>query len=199
MAAADVDPPTVEDVSDEPEITEETPVPQTTADLPTPQPAAASSKLNRAEKKARKSLAKLNLQSFPGVTRVTIKKSKDILFVIKNPEVMKSPTGDTYVVFGECKVEDPSQQAAAQLANNLKAAQEKAKMEKESGDTEAVEEGEKEEGEKEGEVTADGEEKFSAKDIDLVMKQAEVSKPEAIEALEKAGGDIVNAIMELTE
>jgi len=50
------------------------------------------------------------------ITRVTIKKSKTVMFVVAKPEVYKG-AGDTYVVFGEAKMEDISgkqQQAAAQ-------------------------------------------------------------------------------------
>lgn len=36
-----------------------------------------------------------------GVSRVCIRKSKSILFVINKPDVYKSPGSDTYVVFGE--------------------------------------------------------------------------------------------------
>ena len=39
-----------------------------------------------------------------GITRVTIRKSKNILFVISKPDVYKSPASDTYIVFGEAKV-----------------------------------------------------------------------------------------------
>eukprot|EP00501_MAST-03F_sp_TOSAG23-6_P001496 GSMAST32.ASY1.ANO1.1555.1 assembled CDS len=46
-----------------------------------------------------------------GITRVTVKKSKNILFVIKKPDVFKSPASDTYVIFGEAKIEDLSAQA----------------------------------------------------------------------------------------
>ena len=38
------------------------------------------------------------------MTRVTIRKSKNILFVINRPDVYKSPASDTYIVFGEAKV-----------------------------------------------------------------------------------------------
>ena len=38
------------------------------------------------------------------VSRVTIRKSKNILFVISRPDVYKSPASDTYIVFGEAKV-----------------------------------------------------------------------------------------------
>ena len=64
----------------------------------------SSSKQSRAEKKARKALLKLGLKQVPGITRVTVKKSKNILFVIAKPEVYKNPSSDTYVVFGEVKV-----------------------------------------------------------------------------------------------
>ena len=39
-----------------------------------------------------------------GINRVTIKKSKNILFVINKPDVYKSPASDTFIVFGEAKV-----------------------------------------------------------------------------------------------
>ena len=68
-------------------------------------------KQSRGEKKARKTLSKLGLKQVAGVTRVTIRKSKNILFVVNNPDVYKNPNGDTYVVFGEAKIEDMSQQA----------------------------------------------------------------------------------------
>ena len=61
-------------------------------------------KQSRSEKKARKAMLKLGLKSYPGITRVTIRKSKNILFVISKPDVFKSPASDTYIVFGEAKV-----------------------------------------------------------------------------------------------
>ena len=36
-----------------------------------------------------------------GIVRVTIKKAKNILFVISKPDVFKSPASDTYIIFGE--------------------------------------------------------------------------------------------------
>lgn len=49
-------------------------------------------------------MSKLGLKSISGVNRVTIRKSKNILFVINKPDVYKSPASDTYIVFGEAKV-----------------------------------------------------------------------------------------------
>merc|ERR1712227_832417 len=66
---------------------------------------------SKSEKKARKAMAKLSLRAIPGVNRVCIRKNKSILFIISNPDVYKSPASDTYVVFGEAKIEDLSAQA----------------------------------------------------------------------------------------
>lgn len=52
-------------------------------------------------------MSKLGLRQIQGVTRITIQKSKNILFVIAKPDVFKSPASDTYVVFGEAKVLGP--------------------------------------------------------------------------------------------
>ena len=42
-----------------------------------------------------------------------------ILFVIQKPDVLKSPASDTYVIFGEAKIEDLSAQASAQAAEQF--------------------------------------------------------------------------------
>jgi nascent polypeptide-associated complex subunit alpha len=49
--------------------------------------------------------------------------------------------------------------------------------------------------EADGEVNESG---VEAKDIDLVMQQAGVSRAKAVQALKKNNNDIVNAIMDLT-
>ncbi|XP_054374679.1 putative nascent polypeptide-associated complex subunit alpha-like protein [Pongo abelii] len=68
----------------------------------------SKAKQRGSEKKARKAMFKLGLQQVTGVTRVTIRKSKNILFVITKPDVYKSPASDTYIVLGEAKIEDLS-------------------------------------------------------------------------------------------
>ena len=60
-------------------------------------------------------MGKLGLKQVAGVTRVTIRKSKNILFVINKPDVYKNPASDTYIVFGEAKIEDLSQQAQMEV------------------------------------------------------------------------------------
>ena len=53
------------------------------------------------------------------MSRVTIRKSKNILFVIQKPDVYKNPASDTYIVFGEAKIEDLSQQAQMEAASKF--------------------------------------------------------------------------------
>merc|ERR1719408_1180567 len=78
-------------------------------------------KQNRSEKKSRKAVSKLGMKPVPGIVRVTVKKSKNILFVISSPDVHKSPSSETYIVFGEAKIEDLSAQAQASAAQQFTA------------------------------------------------------------------------------
>merc|ERR1719224_270744 len=77
-------------------------------------------KQSRSEKKSRKAMQKLGMKAVPGIIRVTIKKSKNILFVVSKPDVFKSPASDTYIVFGEAKIEDLSAQAQSAAAEQFK-------------------------------------------------------------------------------
>mmetsp|Transcript_10417 Transcript_10417/g.16817 ORF Transcript_10417/g.16817 Transcript_10417/m.16817 type:complete len:135 (-) Transcript_10417:521-925(-) len=77
-------------------------------------------KQNRSEKKARKAMQKLGMKPVPGIVRVTVKKAKNILFVISAPDVFKSPASETYVIFGEAKIEDINSQAQQQAAEQFK-------------------------------------------------------------------------------
>uniref|UniRef100_A0AC34QAI6 NAC-A/B domain-containing protein n=1 Tax=Panagrolaimus sp. JU765 TaxID=591449 RepID=A0AC34QAI6_9BILA len=77
-------------------------------------------KQSRSEKKARKLFSKLGLKQVSGVSRVCIRKSKSILFVINKPDVYKSPGSDTYIIFGEAKIEDLSQHAQITDVESLK-------------------------------------------------------------------------------
>ena len=43
-----------------------------------------------------------------------------ILFVINEPDVFKSPASDTYIIFGEAKIEDLSAQAQNAAAEQFK-------------------------------------------------------------------------------
>jgi len=147
-------------------------------------------KQSRSEKKARKLFSKLGLKQVQGIQRVCIRKSKNILFVINKPDVYKSPGSDTYIVFGEAKIEDLGQHAAQLAANQFKQAEAPA-----APGLAAQQRQEPAEESDEEEADATG---IEDKDIELVMSQANVSRNKAIKALRGSSNDIVNAIMDLT-
>lgn len=95
---------------------------------------------------------------------------------------------DTYVIFGEAKVEDQN----AGLAQQLQAMQAMAQAQQAGGMGKVGAGAEEEAG---GDEDATG---LDEKDINLVMEQTSVSRAKAIAALKKNDKDIVNAIMELT-
>jgi nascent polypeptide-associated complex subunit alpha len=144
-------------------------------------------KQNRSEKKSRKAMQKLGMRPVPGIIRVTVKKSKNILFVISKPDVFKSPASDTYIIFGEAKIEDLSAQATSAAAQQFAAPDDAPK----AVAAPAADAGD----DADGEVDEAG---VEAKDIELVMSQAAVTRGKAVKALKANDGDIVNAIMELT-
>jgi nascent polypeptide-associated complex subunit alpha len=133
-------------------------------------------------------MLKLGMKPITGVSRVTVKKSKNILFVISKPDVFKSPASDTYVIFGEAKIEDLSSQIQSQAAEQFKAPDLSNVISKGESSSAAVVQDDEE-------VDEEG---VEPKDIELVMTQAGVSRPNAVKALKAADGDIVSAIMELT-
>ncbi|KAI9576621.1 hypothetical protein GQX74_010603 [Glossina fuscipes] len=150
----------------------------------------SKAKQSRGEKKARKIMLKLGLKQIQGVNRVTIRKSKNILFVINNPDVYKNPHSDTYIVFGEAKIEDLSQQAQVAAAEKFKAPE--ATSAADTITTSSVAPIAEEDEEEVDETGVD------EKDIELVINQANTTRAKAIKALKNNNNDIVNAIMELT-
>jgi len=156
-------------------------------------------KQSKSEKKARKAMSKLGLKQITGINRVTMRKSKNIIFVISKPDVYKSPSSDTYIVFGEAKVEDLSHQAQLAAADKFK--HQGAGQAAAAGDAAAASAAAKkpetiaEEEEDDEEVDATGVEE---KDIEIVVTQSNVSRKRAIKALKNNNNDIINAIMELT-
>lgn len=154
----------------------------------------STSKQSRSEKKARKAMSKLNLKPVPGICRVTIRKAKAIMFVISNAEVYKAPNSDTYIIFGEAKIEDMSTQAQAAAVEKLRSQTlaSVAKETKQSDESESIAKATIAEASEDEDVDDDGTE---SKDVELIMAQANVSRAKAIKALRDNNNDIVNAIM----
>jgi len=150
--------------------------------------ATEGSRQSRSEKKSRKAMMKLGMKPVTGVSRITIKRAKNILFVVSKPDVFKSPTSETYVIFGEAKIEDLSSQLQAQAAQQFRM-QDLSKATAKQDAAAAAPADEEEEVDETG---------IEPRDIDLVMTQASVSRAKAVKALKAHDGDIVSAIMELT-
>lgn len=115
-----------------------------------------------------------------------------ILFLITKPDVFNCPKSDTYVIFGEAKIEDLSSQLQRQAAQQYRMpgmGSRMAKSDNAAVDTTAQAKEEEEELDETG---------VEPKDIDLVMTQAGVSRNKALKALKAQNGDIVSSIMELT-
>ncbi|KAG5031616.1 hypothetical protein JHK82_015218 [Glycine max] len=131
-------------------------------------------------------------QQLPSVDDATqLKKSQpQILFFISKPDVFKSPNSETYVIFGEAKIEDLSSQLQTQAAQQFRMPDMGSVTAKQEDAAAAAVQPEEEE-----EVDETGVEPH---DIDLVMTQAGVSRSKAVKALKTHNGDIVGAIMELT-
>ncbi|GAA0168160.1 basic helix-loop-helix transcription factor [Lithospermum erythrorhizon] len=181
------DEPVVEDVKEEDDIDDD--VDDSDDEEDGAQGVTESGKQSRSEKKSRKAMLKLGMKPVTGVSRVTIKRTKNVLFYISKPDVFKSPNSDTYIIFGEAKIEDLSSQLQTQAAQQFRMPDMGSMMAKPEISAAAQAEEDEEEVDETG---------VEARDIDLVMTQAGVSKRKAVKALKTHSGDIVSAIMELT-
>jgi len=140
------------------------------------------------------------MKAVPGIIRVTVKKAKNILFVISKPEVFKSPASDTYIIFGEAKIEDINSQAQAAAAEQFKQPADILDEKKKAGDKPAAAAASAgaganaaaaDEGETVDETGLDPDE------ISTVMQQANATRAKSVKALRK-NKNIVDAILELT-
>merc|ERR1712242_221312 len=169
-------------------------------------------KLNRGEKKCRKALMKLGMKQFAGITRVTMRKRDGYIFVINEPEVLKSADGgNSFVCFGEIKVDDPNQrlqQAEAKRFAEHQAAHAAGTAHAHEHDHEHPEPAKVEEKPKKGkkgkkkeedEGEAANEEGITPGHINMVMEHTGCTRNAAIEALRESGDDMINAVMKLTK
>eukprot|EP00920_Eleutheroschizon_duboscqi_P040909 GHVT01097832.1.p1 GENE.GHVT01097832.1~~GHVT01097832.1.p1 ORF type:complete len:206 (+),score=49.59 GHVT01097832.1:297-914(+) len=155
------------------------------------------SKQSRNEKKARKAVLKHGMKEISDVISVTIKRPKTVMIVISSPDVFKSINGDTYVVFGEARMEDMNATAQSEAARRYLAG---------SGDgagglgvggsgLSPLSGGA---GARVEEVDDADESGMKASDIDLLMEQVVCTRAQAVRALREKNFDLVEAIMHLS-
>merc|ERR1711988_166022 len=157
--------------------------------------AGGKGKQSRSEKKSRKAMAKLGMKPVAGIIRVTVEKSKNILFVIKEPDVFKTSSDNpksaqTYVVFGKAEIEDLSAQATSAAVEQFKNPGAGLEVGGDDAPKADIADGDDDGDEDPGDLDEN--------DIELVVKQAGVTKAKAIKALKQNENDVVNAIMALS-
>ncbi|EPY50689.1 nascent polypeptide-associated complex alpha subunit Egd2 [Schizosaccharomyces cryophilus OY26] len=153
---------------------------------------AGSTTVVHAEK-AQKLIQKLGLKRVEGITRVAMRRPKNILLIVNDPIVYKS-SNNAFVVLGKITVEDMAAQARAFSENQKKSGAEGAEGAATEEPAPAKEEPAKIE-EAEEPVDETG---VDAKDVELVVAQANVNRAKAVKALKENNSDVVNAIMSLT-
>lgn len=165
---------------------------------------------SRAEKKARKLLIKLGLKKVEGISRVTLRRGNTHIFVIAQPEVFKNPASNSYIVFGECKIEDLSAAARAQAAMAASAEASGAAGQAEqapkdqasiTADLEAaaanvsLADDTPEEEVTEASLSAAG---LSQDDLNLIKEQTGASDGKILSAFKANDKDVINTIVSLT-
>ena len=145
----------------------------------------ASGKSTRGEKKFKKAMLKMGLKPISGINRVTIRKAKNFLLYIDNPEVLVSPGNEnSYVVFGEAKMQDFNQNLANAEAGKFKKAEKPVEVQVQD--------------EKANDEEEENEEGVDPATIEMVVDHCKCSRAKAVRALKKNNNDSVNAILELS-
>lgn len=148
-------------------------------------PALEEAEVPQAGKQPRrnaKAMAKMGLKPEPNITKVTFSKKGGLSFAIASPEVYRFPGSNTFIAFGEPALDNlPTAEQTAARAATVAAAAPETVQEVQEGDEEDLDQG-----------------NLDDKDINAVMKQANVARGKAIAVLKRNNGDIVNSIMELT-
>ena len=149
-------------------------------------------KLNRGEKKCRKALIKLGMTKMPGITRVSLRKRDGLIFVINDPEVLKSAdNSQSYAIFGELRLEDPNARFSQAEAKKF--------TEKPAGEAQPAAAKEEDKKAAEDDSVPLSEEGLTANHIDMVMNHAKCSRNKAIRTLRETNDDMVAAVMKLTQ
>lgn len=136
-------------------------------------------------------MTKLGMKPITGINRVTVKKGKQFMFSIDDPEILKSPGADnTYVIFGKPNMDNINTGLGQKEFENLKEPTqvEEPKKPETVEATQAAEES--------TENLSD--EGLSAENIKMVMEYTKCTKAAAIKTLRETGDDTVAAIMKLT-
>ena len=136
------------------------------------------------------------MKQFAGISRVTIRKRDGFIFMINDPEVLRSADdGNQFVVFGELKYDDPNQRFAAAEAQKI--AQTQAAAAAASQQPAAAGGADKKKAAAKDEKAED-EAGITPNHINMVMEHTSCTRNEAIRALRDSNDDMINAVMKLS-
>ncbi|KAJ2773518.1 hypothetical protein IWQ56_000963 [Coemansia nantahalensis] len=162
-------------------------------------PAMIQKQQSAAERKARKAMLKKGFEQVDGVSHISVLRKKSPMFSISSPDVYKNAGSDTWIVFGEARVDNfgrmgggGAQRAARASAAASQGIDPKALLAEASAADEASAAAPADDDEEVDEAGVD------SSDIELVVTQANCSRAAAVKALKANGNDVVNAIMEIT-
>ncbi|KAJ2001926.1 hypothetical protein GGI04_002728 [Coemansia thaxteri] len=162
-------------------------------------PAGGEKQQSAAERKARKAMQKKGLEQVVGISNVNIMRRRAAMFSIYSPDVYKNATSDTWIVFGEARVDNLGKMMNA---GGKRGARAPAAAVEESSSSSSAAAGGSVVATAEGAVAVTEEQVdesgVEGKDVELVMSQANCTRAQAVESLKKNANDVVNSIMELT-
>jgi len=144
-------------------------------------------------------MSTLGLKEAMGFSEMRVQTGKNICLLIHNPDVMKlaNKGQTTYAVFGKVDVKDfnAHEAQAKQMMEQIKEMQRKAEDNGEESDDDCPDLAEVNFEQVESNEDAGD---LDENDIELVVKQAGVTKAKAIKALKSNDNDVVNPIMALS-
>ena len=118
-----------------------------------------------------------------------------MIFYVNEPEVLRSAdNGNSFVVFGELRLDDPNQRLQQMEAKKF--AEQQMAAAAQAQPTTAPEEDKKAD---EGDEAAESEEGVTASHIGMVMEHTQCTRNEAIRALKASDDDMITAVMKLTK
>lgn len=151
-------------------------------------------KQNKGERKVRKAISKLGMVQIPNVNRVTVRQKDAYIFVVKDPEVFKSPeNGSTFIIFGELTFEEPDKNLSKENLSKLQ----------QSAGEEVKREAAAQQEEKKVEIIEDPNEVVSEEGIDpesinmLTEQFKDVPRNKILSVLKKNNNDVVTSILDL--
>lgn len=142
-------------------------------------------KQSKAEKKIRKALSKLNLTPYPHAVSKVSMNQKALIINIENPDIFTAGK-NCFVVYGEINIDNAFSKRDEENISNVLNKEETKETAKETTESSTVIEG----------IDAS---KYSEEDIKMVMEQGTADRAKAISALHQHNGDVIQAIMTLTE